>query len=361
MLSLAEITLYQFKNYQNRSYRFRSRLVGICGPNGTGKTNLLDAIYYLCFTKSYFSRSDSQNVLHGGQGFRIEGHFNRNGESETAACILRETGRKEFRVNDRAYEKFSQHIGRYTCVIIAPDDAVLITGGSEERRRFIDSLLSQIDADYLQHLLTYNKLLQQRNAFLRQQLETRQADLSLLDVLDQQLLVPAAYIFEKRKALMVSFLPAVRRMYQEIAQQPEDIQLFYESQLLYESMEMLISQSRSRDLASGRTLTGIHRDELDIQFHQQPFRNIASQGQRKSLLFALKLTEMAWLKKEKGFEPILLLDDIFEKLDENRIANLLNQVCVQHQGQVFITDTNAARLESQLKKLGVEYDLVESG
>ena len=359
MLLLSEITLFQFKNYVNRTYRFGSRVQGICGPNGTGKTNLLDAIYYLCFTKSYFTRTDAQNVLQGSQGFRIEGSFERNGSSEKASCVLRETGRKEFKINDQPYDKFARHIGRYPCVIIAPDDAVLITGGSEERRRFMDSLLSQLDPLYLQHLMSYNKLLQQRNSLLKQLQEQRTLDISLLDVLDLQLIAPAQYIFDQRRDLMVSFLPAVRRMYQQIARQSEEIQLIYESQLFYQSMESLLTESRTRDLAAGRTLAGPHRDELDVQFHGQPFRNIASQGQRKSLLFALKLTEMDWLRKEKGFDPILLLDDIFEKLDENRIANLLRQVCVEHQGQVFITDTNASRLEAQLRNLQVSHEILE--
>ncbi len=353
MLSLLEITLFQFKNYANRSFRFETRITGICGANGAGKTNLLDAIHYLCFTRSYFTRSDQANVQRGCAGFRIEGQFSLQGQPEKTVCILRETGKKEFRVNEQAYEKFADHIGRYPCVIIAPDDAVLITGASEERRRFMDALLCQADAAYLQQLIQYQKLLQQRNALLKTMLETRQTENALLDVLDQQLISPGQAIFEKRKQFMVSFLPATRHMYQEIARQTEDIRLVYDSQLLDADMAGLLQLNRSRDLASGRSTAGIHRDDIEIRFHDQPFRQVASQGQRKSLLFALKLTEMEYLAEARGFPPLLLLDDVFEKLDESRIRNLLEKVCLQNQGQVFITDTNSERLSAHLKNLNM--------
>ena len=218
MLTLRAISLLQFKNYGNRSFSIDERVMAICGNNGAGKTNLLDAIHYLCFTKSYFTRLDANTVQQGKTGFRIEGSFLLGDREEKAVCILRETGKKEFSVNDQAYEKFSQHIGRYPCVVIAPDDAVLITGGSEERRKFLDALLSQLDPLYLQHLITYTKLLQQRNALLKSFAETQEKNLALLDVLDEQLLTPGNYIFNKRKEFVVPFLPSVKHLYQDIAQ-----------------------------------------------------------------------------------------------------------------------------------------------
>ena len=218
----------------------------------------------------------------------------------------------------------------------------------------MDALLCQADTAYLQHLIQYQKVLQQRNALLKSMLENRQAENALLDVLDQQLVIPGQQIFEKRKQFMVSFLPAVRHMYQEIARQTEDIRLVYDSQLLEADMTELLKLNRSRDLASGRSTAGIHRDDIEIRFHEQPFRQVASQGQRKSLLFALKLTEMDYLAEARGFPPLLLLDDVFEKLDENRISNLLEKVCLQNQGQVLITDTNAERLSAQLKNLDMK-------
>jgi len=357
MLFLRSISLLQFKNYTNRSFDFLERIVGICGNNGVGKTNLLDGIHYLCFTKSYFTRADANSTQQGKNGFRVEGNFVLQDKPEKAVCILRETGKKEFAVNDQSYDKFSQHIGRYPCVVIAPDDALLITGGSEERRKFLDSLLSQLDADYLQHLIIYTKVLQQRNSLLKAFAESGNKNFALLDVLDRQLIKPGDYIFNKRKEFLISFLPAAKHLYLDIAKQQEDISLFYESELQQASFEELLTATRQKDCFAQRTTSGIHRDNIEINLGSQPFRSIASQGQRKSLLFALKLAEMEVLKKEKHFAPLLLLDDVFEKLDESRINNLLQKVCMENEGQVFITDTNGERLRQHLDVLTVKYEL----
>lgn len=359
MLTLKTISLLQFKNYSNRSYDFTERIIGICGKNGVGKTNLLDAIHYLCFTRSYFTRQDANNVQHGNAGFRIEGHLELFDKPEKAVCILRESGRKEFMVNDAPYDKFSQHIGRYPCVVIAPDDAELITGDSKERRNFLDALLSQLDAEYLQHLIVYKKILEQRNSLLKSFAESGSKNFELLDVLDEQLVKPGDYIVGKRKEFLVSFLPIAKHLYNDIASKPEDVNLFYESELLGVSLAELLKLNRNKDFLAQRTTSGVHRDDLDIQLGNQSFKTIASQGQRKSLLFALKLAEMEVLKKEKGFAPLLLLDDVFEKLDEERISNLLNKVCVENDGQVFITDTNEYRLREHLEILAVDYQLIE--
>ena len=331
--------------------------MGICGNNGVGKTNLLDAIHYLCFTKSYFTR-DTINIQNGQQGFRVDGQMELIEKKENAVCILRETGKKEFSVNDAGYEKFSEHIGRYPCVIIAPDDIQIITDGSEERRRFLDALLSQIDKNYLQHLINYNKILLQRNSLLKSFYETGNKDLSLLDVLDEQLVKPGNYIFEKRKHFLISFLPRVKKLYAEIAKQEEETELHYQSELNQCSFTELLRLNRQRDMAAQRTTGGIHRDDLIFNLTGQLFKNIASQGQRKSLLFALKLAEMDVLKESKAFAPLLLLDDVFEKLDEDRIANLLHRVCVENNGQVFITDTNEERLSQHLESLSISYQLI---
>jgi DNA replication and repair protein RecF len=358
MLHLTSISLVQFKNYTNRTFDLSGRIIGICGNNGAGKTNLLDAIHYLCFTKSYFSRSDVHTVQQGKIGFRVEGNLLLQDKPEKAVCILRETGKKEFSINDQIYDKFSQHIGRYPCVVIAPDDAVLITGGSEERRRFLDALLSQLDAEYLKQLIQYTKVLQQRNSLLRTFAETGERNIALLDVLDEQLIKPGEYIFSRRKEFVVSFLPAVKHLYHEIARQPEDVTLLYESELLQNSFTELLGATRQKDCMLQRTTMGIHRDDVEISLGAQAFRNIASQGQRKSLLFALKLAEMDILKKEKGFAPLLLLDDVFEKLDEGRISNLLQRVCIENDGQVFITDTNEERLREHLEEMNVDYNII---
>lgn len=359
MLKINSISLFQFKNYANRSFSFPERITGICGRNGVGKTNLLDALHYLCFTKSYFTRQDQANVRQGSSGFRIEGEVEYQGKTERTVCVLRETGKKEFSVDGLAYEKFSAHIGRYPCVIIAPDDMEIITGGSEERRRLLDSLLSQLDPDYLQWLINYNKVLVQRNSLLKRMAETGQKDLALLDVLDTQLVAVGEPIHEKRREFLVGFLPLVKQVYHEISGQFEDISLVYDSELLRSGLGELLKATHSRDMAYQRSSCGIHRDDIEIRFGGMAFRNIASQGQRKSLLFALKLAELEVLLQQKGFPPILLLDDVFEKLDEDRIANLLERVCIHQEGQVFITDTNPVRLGAHLDQTGIPYSILE--
>lgn len=358
-LQLQSISLFQFKNYFHQSFDFTERIVGIYGRNGVGKTNLLDAIHYLCFTKSYFSRQDSLNIHQGHEGFRLEGLFNLNDRKEKAVCILRETGRKEFSVNDELYTKFSAHIGRYPCVIIAPDDVQLIIGGSEDRRKFVDTLLSQLDSQYLQALIHYTKILQQRNSFLRTYNDSYSKDLSVLDILDEQLAKEGNLIFEKRREFLLQFLPVVKHLYNDIAQRSENLNLFYESELHHFSMRDLLQHNRQKDLMVQRSSGGIHRDDLVFRFGEQPFKNIASQGQRKSLLFALKLAEMETLRQQKHLTPLLLLDDVFEKLDEERIGNLLVRVCRDEEAQVFITDTNGRRLGEQLEKLGQPFQLIE--
>jgi len=359
MLTVTSISLTQFKNYQNQSFDFSERIIGICGKNGVGKTNLLDALHYLCFTKSYFTRSDAMCVKHDQEGFRIDGSFVLNDKKEKVICILRETGKKELSINGELYDKFSKHIGHYPCVIIAPDDIQIITDGSEERRKFVDTLLSQIDPGYLQNLIIYTKVLQQRNSLLKSFAETGNKDFGLLDILDAQLVKPGDIIFDKRKEFLVSFLPVAKQLYNAIANQYENINLFYESELLTISFSELIKLNRNKDCMMQRTTSGIHRDDIELKLNDEAFKNIASQGQRKSLLFALKLAEMEILKKEKGFAPLLLLDDVFEKLDEERISNLLEKVCIENDGQVFITDTNEQRLKDHLQKIDVPLQLIE--
>jgi len=219
-------------------------------------------------------------------------------------------------------------------------------------------MLSQLDAEYLQHLIIYMKVLQQRNFLLKTFVETGAQNFALLDVLDQQLMKPGGYIFNKRKEFLTAFLPIVRHLYLDIAKQQEDISLFYESELLQASFGELLKATRQKDCFTQRTSAGTHRDNIEISLRSHSFRSIASQGQRKSLLFALKLAEMEVLKKEKGFPPLLLLDDVFEKLDEGRIGNLLRKVCVENEGQVFITDTSEGRLISHLNQIAANFQMI---
>jgi DNA replication and repair protein RecF len=369
MFQLRQIALTQFKNYSARSFAFQRKVVGICGANGTGKTNLLDAIWYLCFTKSYFSSTDSQVAMQGLKGFRVEGNFVLQNEPAKVVAIVRETGKKELSLNEETYTRMSRHIGKLPSVMIAPDDVAIITGSSEERRKLFDTLLCQLNPDYLQQLMDYNKLLQQRNSLLKQFAEMRRTDETLLQIIDDQLVACGVFVYNQRKHFLRQFLEKATEHYHTIANSNEEVQLTYESQLHTEPaseitvshFKTLLLHSRVKDFALQRTTSGIHRDDLKLHLNQQSFKQVASQGQRKSLLFALKLTEFEMLQQHKGFAPLLLLDDVFEKLDNRRMANLLTEVCMEKQGQVFITDTHRDRLEAQLSAIGCDYEIVEIG
>ncbi len=361
MLRLQSISLVQFRNYLQQSFSFSERIIGICGSNGSGKTNLLDAIYYLSFSRSYFSRPDSQNVHHGLQGLRLEGNYELQAEIQQVTCIVRENNRKELVLNNEEYKKFSDHIGRLPCVMIAPDDISLITGGGEERRKFMDTLLSQLNKNYLKHLIDYNRILQQRNSLLKQYDEPGKANEPLLQVLSDQLTEKGNFLFAERKQFLGSFLELVASIYNRIAGTDDGLLLQYESQLLQDDFETVLRLNRHKDLLLQRTTGGIHRDDILFFMNKAVFRNEASQGQRKSLLFALKLAEWQVLKDKKGFTPILLLDDVFEKLDEQRMFQLLHWVCTESNGQVFITDTHSERLRHQLTGIGTSFQLIELG
>ncbi len=359
MLQLQSISLVQFRNYVQQQCTFTHKVVGICGANGSGKTNLLDAIYYLGFTKSYFTRTDAQNVHHGLVGMRLQGDFTLNNEQQNLLCIVRENNKKEFSVNNEPYKKFSDHIGRFPCVMIAPDDVALIIGGSEERRKFIDTILSQIDKTYLQYLIDYTKLLQQRNSLLKQAAEQHHIDEALLQILNDQLGIKGEWLYQQRTIFLQSFLILTIDFYNRIAGKDDALAIAYESDLQQGNMHQLLQAARQKDMALQRTTVGIHKDDLAITMGQASFKSQASQGQRKSLLFALKLAEWQTLKLNKGFTPILLLDDVFEKLDEQRMHNLLQWVCTQTDGQVFITDTHASRLQQQLQAISIQHQLIE--
>lgn len=358
MFRLNEITLVQFRNYFQQTFQFQERIVGICGQNGTGKTNLLDAVYYLSFSRSYFSRPDAQNMHHGSAGLRIQGHYVLEEKNTTVTAIVRETGKKELQCDGEAYKKFSDHIGKMPVVMIAPDDVELISGPGEERRKFLDTLLSQLDHTYLQQLINYQKILQQRNSLLKQAAEQGTVDETLLSILNDQLSETGSFIFETRKDFLLSFLPLAYSIYERIAGKSDGLSLQYHSPLSTASFKELLQLNRAKDLALQRTSSGVHRDDIILLMGDQLFKSEASQGQRKSLLFALKLAEWQILKEKKGFTPILLLDDVFEKLDDTRMAQLLQWVCTESDGQVFITDTHPERLNQQLSGTGITFQML---
>ncbi|MFZ1453249.1 MAG: DNA replication and repair protein RecF [Ferruginibacter sp.] len=377
MFFLSKISLTQFKNYQFSTFDFTQRVTGICGLNGKGKTNLLDAAYYCCFTKSYFTKVDGLNMQFNTDGFRIQASSFSSEEggnpedlsedlikmntkkTDEIVCIFRNGGKKEILLNGVPYTKLSAHIGKFPAVMIAPDDISLITDGSEERRRFMDTVLSQMDAGYLQQLVIYNKVLQQRNSLLKSFAEQGKTDWQLLEVLDEQLIAPGDLIFAKRKAFTRALIPLVQEFYSRIADNEEVITLQYDSRLHDSSFYDLLNNYRQKDFAAQRSNAGIHKDDIIFQLNGQVFKTTASQGQRKSLLFALKLAEFELLKANKGFAPLLLLDDVFEKLDDNRMQQLLHWVCNENSGQVLITDTHKERLQEAFEKLNTAYQIIE--
>lgn len=359
LFKLNNISLVQFRNYEHEAFQFPENVTGFCGKNGSGKTNLLDAIYYLCFTKSYFGKTDTQNTRHNKAGFRLEGNFRLGERNHKIVSVLRENGKKEFGVDDETYTRFAAHIGKFPCVMIAPDDVAIITEASEERRKFIDYTISQLDPIYLQTLIDYNKILQQRNSLLKQSAESGTTDENLLEIISGQLIKAGNIIYNKRKYFLEAFIPLATGLYEAIAGTKEKLTITYESNLHSTRFEILLKENRNRDFALQRTTRGVHRDDLAFSLDDNIFKSMASQGQRKSLLFALKLAEFEILLKHNNFPPLLLLDDVFEKLDESRMNNLLYRVCVENKGQVFITDTHRERLSQTLEKLQIIHQIID--
>ncbi len=320
-----------------------------------GKTNLLDAIHYCCFSRSYFTRTEQQLVHQGFQGFRLDAQLDCNGRQHQFTAILRETGKKELQLDAEPITRVSQYVGRFPVVMICPDDTLLITGTSEERRRYMDMLFSQLDPEYLQLLGRYNKILVQRNSLLKQDERT---DNALLDIYDNQLYASGTALYERRAAFLDKLIPRINAHYQQISGGAESLHCLYQSQLRSAPLLQLLKAGREKDLILQRTRSGIHKDDLEFRLGDQPFRQVASQGQRKSLLFACKLAEFDLLKDQKGFPPLLLLDDVFEKLDAQRMHNLLEAVCLQNEGQVFITDTHEERIRAHFLEIGVPVELI---
>lgn len=343
LFAIHKISLVQFKNYTQAAFTFDRRITGITGPNGSGKTNLLDAIYYLCFTKSYFTAGEAQNIRYQTNGFRLEGMFEKKGNTEKIVCTVKD-GKKDIALNEEIYDRFSRHIGQFPAVMIAPDDAEIILGGSEERRKWLDTLLSQLYPGYLDHLIIYQKILLQRNSLLKNMAAGAGAPDALLDVFDEQLVQHGVPVYEQRQTFLSSFIPRVQALYDYLCGQHEVVNIRYSCSLQEKAFATLLHECRYRDMQLQRTSTGIHRDDLLFLLEDHPMKTSASQGQRKSFLFALKLAQYEVISAAKGFPPLLLLDDVFEKLDQERVMRLIALVNGPAYGQVFITDTHPERL-----------------
>nr|WP_067055702.1 DNA replication/repair protein RecF [Mucilaginibacter sp. L294] len=354
---LQQLSFINFKNYAEAEISLAEGVNAFVGNNGAGKTNLLDAVHYLSLCKSYFNPIDSQQIKQGADFFMINGVFKKGGNKEVVACGVKRNQKKQFKRNKKDYQRLADHIGLLPLVMISPYDISIIIEGSEERRKFIDNVISQTDHQYLDELITYNKVLANRNSLLKQIADTGRYDPELLAVFDEQLVASGARIFEKRRAFMDAFTVIFNQHYQFISEDAEQVELVYESQLLQDSFAALLKKSMERDRVLERTTTGIHKDDLQFNIHGMPMKKFGSQGQQKSFLIALKLAQYTFLTQKKGFKPLLLLDDIFDKLDDNRVTKLMQMVSNNDFGQVFITDTSMARVQGIFEKINVDVKL----
>ncbi len=341
---LKSLSLIQFKNHEEQQFSFTPGINCLVGENGVGKTNVLDAIYYLTFCKSYFNPIDSQNILHGEGFFVIQGEFDREGKSEVVHCGLKKGQKKSFKRNKKEYERLADHIGLFPLVMVTPSDTELIHNGSELRRKFIDGVISQFNKSYLDHLLNYNRAVSQRNAFLKRLAEERRTDDATLEVWDMQLEQYGTPIFEARKEFLQGFIPIFQKYYDMLGQGREEVSLDYDSQLTDIPLDKLLEENRSKDYRLTYTSVGIHKDDLAFLINGHPLKKFGSQGQQKSFVVALKLAQFDYIKEQKGIKPLILLDDIFDKLDPSRVKALLQLVSEDHFGQIFVTDANKERM-----------------
>ena len=354
---LQQLSVINFKNYQEAELVFSAGVNAFTGNNGAGKTNLLDAIHYLSLCKSYFNPIDSQQIKQDEDFFIITGVFNKNKQTEAVACSVKRNQKKQFKRNKKDYQRLADHIGLLPLVMISPYDTSIITEGSEERRKFVDNVISQTDNHYLDELITYNKVLANRNALLKLIADTGRYDPSLLEVLDEQLAGSGNRIFERRKAFMESFTAIFNSHYSFLSDGAERVELVYESQLLQDDFAALLKRNVERDRALERTTAGIHKDDLQFGIHGMSMKKFGSQGQQKSFLIALKLAQYTFLYQQKGFKPLLLLDDIFDKLDDERVTKLMKMVSNNDFGQVFITDTSVNRVQDIFQRINVDVKL----
>ena len=360
---LKNLQLYQFKNHGESKFIFTKPVNCFVGNNGAGKTNILDAIHYLSQTKSYFNHIDSQNIQFKEDYFMLKGTFYKNGSTSEIQCNLKEGEAKKVQKNNKKYNRFSEHIGQFPIIIISPTDTNLILEDSDVRRKYLDSSIAQFKQSYLQVLIQYNKTLKQRNALLKQFNEKGYYDAITLDIYDKQLIEHGNIIHRERKDFLKKLRPVFNKYYSEISEGNEIVDLEYRSQLNNHDFKTLLIQSNPKDRISKRTQIGTHKDDIIFKMNDYSIKKIGSQGQQKSFLIALKLAQFEFIKKELGFKPILLLDDIFDKLDDHRILKLISFVDKNVFGQVFITDTHVERSSAILSKSGITYSIytIENG
>lgn len=358
-MHLSELSFINFKNYREANFQFSPGVNCFTGHNGAGKTNVLDAIHYLCLCKSFFNPIDSQSIYHEEPFFVIQGDFEVEDEKQNVYCGFKKNHKKQFKRNQKEYQRLADHIGIYPLVMISPSDHQLILDGSEERRRFIDGAISQVDNHYLDDLIYYNKVLQNRNALLKKMAENPQYDEGVLEVFNLQLAEYAEKIYHKRKQFIDEFIPLFNTLYQSISSGMEEVSISYESQLNEHSILELLTKNTRKDIITQRSNYGTHKDDLEFKLAEHPLKKFGSQGQQKSYLIALKLAHYQYLQQKKGYKPLLLLDDIFDKLDESRIKKILAMVSDDAFGQIFITDTDFERVEKIFQEIGVDARIFE--
>jgi len=358
-MHLRALYLTQFKNYQQLEVELSPRINCFVGSNGVGKTNILDAIYYLSMCKSYQNPVDNQNIHYDEEFSVLQGEFERAGKSETIYCSIHRTKKKRIKRNKKDYQKLSEHIGLLPVVMISPVDSNLISGGSEERRKYIDRVISQYDKDYLDKLIRYNRALNQRNQLLKEFARQGYFDPESLDIWDEQLIYLGTSIHRKRQAFTNELVPVFQKYYDTISENKENVGLEYKSQLSEEDLRKLLTQAMEKDRYLQHTSVGVHKDDLILTIEGHPIKKSGSQGQQKTFLVALKMAQFDFIKKVKNLAPILLLDDIFDKFDQQRVGQIIQLVSDNHFGQIFITDTSAERLQHLLKEIPAEYRLFQ--
>jgi DNA replication and repair protein RecF len=354
---LKQLNLINYKNISQKDFTFDSKINCFVGKNGVGKTNILDAIYHLAYTKSYFNPLAIQNIKHNEDFFLLDGVFDKENRDEKIACSLKKGQKKVVKRNNKVYEKLSEHIGFIPLVIISPSDSDLISEGSETRRRFIDSVISTQDNLYLNELIQYQKLVSQRNALLKYFALNQTFDKDNLAIYDEQIVPLGNIIFEKRQQFLAQFIPIFKKYYAEISNEAESVDLVYQSQLLEKSFENLLTENLNKDRVIQYTSSGIHKDDLSFEIEGYPVKKFGSQGQQKSFLIALKLAQFEFLKQKSGSAPILLFDDIFDKLDATRVEKIVTMVNNDVFGQIFISDTHEERTEAIIKQTHQSYKI----
>ncbi|TXN35172.1 DNA replication/repair protein RecF [Flagellimonas hymeniacidonis] len=354
---LKHLSLVNYKNFASKTLEFDPVINCLVGDNGVGKTNILDAIYHLSFGKSYFNPVSTQNIKHDTDFFVVEGEFEKEERTEKIICSFKKGMKKVIKRNGKAYEKFSDHIGFLPLVIISPSDRDLIIEGSDTRRKFMDGVISQSDKEYLQTLIKYNKVLVQRNSLLKYFVANNTFDPNTLSIYNEQLHGLGSKIHEKRVSFISSFTPIFKEQYAHISEKDEQIMLSYESQLSEKGLLDLLESNIDKDRAIQYTSVGIHKDDLNFTIAGHPIKKFGSQGQQKSFLIALKLAQFHFIKEQAKTTPILLLDDIFDKLDENRVSQIVGLVDNDNFGQIFISDTHAERTENVVKNIRQSYKI----